>query len=122
MTQTTTPRTERTTKTAMMTMTRIKRRHPRLVLAAGLSPRKRQRKNDRLLARKRSPGLSLSQKNDHGPSRKRNHVRERGADLGKRNALDPAPRSVRVQNPRNVKGLDQNLDLGKRNALDPAPR
>merc|ERR1712039_125978 len=118
MSRTTTPRTQKTVATATMTKTRIKRRHPRLVHAAALSLRRRERKNDRLLARKRSLGLRPG--SDPGRSQRRSRVpnREREADLGKRNALDPAPRSVRGRSLRSVKVRAQNPERGKKAGRD----
>merc|ERR1712039_601322 len=107
MTRTTTRRTQKTIRTATTMTTRIKRRHPRLVLVAGRSQKKRARRNDRLLGRKRSRGL----KSDLDPSPRKSHARNpaREADLARRSALDPAPRSARAQNPRNAKALVQSL-------------
>merc|ERR1712039_794004 len=102
------------TKTAMMTMTKIKRRHPHLVRAAALSLRRRARKNDHLLGRKRS--LGPNPRSGPGRSQKRSRApsRERDPDPGKRNALDPAPRSVRDRNPRSGKDRAQNLESGRK--------
>merc|ERR1712083_17000 len=82
MSRTTTPRTQRTVATATMTKTRIKRRHPRLVHAAALSLRRRERKNDRLLARKRSP--DLRPESDPGRSQRRKKARAQNLERGKK--------------------------------------
>merc|ERR1712039_626913 len=117
-----TPRTQRMTKTAMMTMTKIKRRHPHLVHAAALSLRRRARKNDHLLGRKRSPGPNPG--SDPGRSQKRSRApsRERDPDPGKRNALDPNPRSGkdRAQNLESGRKVDRGQSLGKGRKTGPS--
>merc|ERR1712039_837846 len=80
MSRTTTPRTQKTVATATMTKTRIKRRHPRLVHAAALSLRRRERRNDRLLARKRSLGLRPGS----GPGLRSVKVRAQNLERGKK--------------------------------------